>query len=229
MRDLFLASYLPVQAGTYFNRVLLVSQLAEIETDGVPELRDELFGQLQKVGKNYIQNIQYANHIYTNWNLPPLTLPKFPNDYFLWCSAFVRHLKEIIEPNGPEAWMHSYGYNLGDLCTSCWVLQTILQIQKRTDGAFDYTEQIENSVEDIAGIKFRFGAPAILLAKHDDDAYRFMWEHWQVLDKLMQALLDCNLKQVDFDIDQALMSTNILISKAGEIMQDVNSKLQEVD
>ncbi|MCP4441105.1 MAG: hypothetical protein GY810_19445 [Aureispira sp.] len=229
MKDLFLASYLPVQAGTYFNRVLLVSQLAEVTTDGVPELRDEMFGQLQKVGKNYIQNIQYANHLYTNWGLPPLTLPKYPNDYFLWCSAFVRHLKEIIEPDDPETWIHNYGYNLGDLSTSCWVLQTILTIRKKTNGAFDYAEQIANSIEDIAGIKFRFGAPAMLLTKHDDATYRFMWEHWQTLDGLLQDLIDCNLKEEDFDIDNALLCTNLLISKTGAIMQDVNSKLQETD
>lgn len=229
MRDIFLASYLPTQAGTYFNKVLIVSQLAEIKEGNVPEVYNELFGQLQTVGKNYIQNIQYANHLYTNWGLPPLTLPKFPNDYFLWCSAFIRHLKEIIEPNDPESWMHSYGYNLGDLSTTCWVLQTVLLIRQKTGGAFDYTEQIKSSAEDIIGLKFRFGAPAILLAKHDEDKYQFMWEEWRILDGLMQDLVNCKLREEDFDIDEALLCVNLLIGKTGKVMQAINAKLQEVD
>lgn len=183
---LFLASYLSTDASTYFNRVLIVSNLAQHPDPKVSEFRESFFQSLRNTGRQYVENIQHANSIYRELNLPELELPRFPDDYFTWVDKFRKYLRGTAPEKSEEQWIVDYGFYMASLCADLSILIWSLNLHLYALEAPEQLTQIEKTISDSNNTKFLWAGTALLLGQNNN--LRFLWEEWQSLNNLLEQL-----------------------------------------
>lgn len=190
----FSASFYVARAGIYFNRVLMVSHLAQQPDEELAKLRELWFGDLRAVGRFYVQMIQQAEGIYKQLpNLPALTLPKLPDDYFDWAKAFLQNFRSALTVGSQEELMFSYGFYLGNTLCNLEVLNWALSLHA-IGGAkgFAQQKQVAELLNDISSTQFKWGAPALLLGRVEKTQY--LWQAWRYLDDLLRQLHEIGAK-----------------------------------
>lgn len=212
--QLFQMSYLSADAAVYFNRVLLVSSLAQHPDAQVATLREAFFGFLKTQGRHYVGNIQRANHYYLELGLPALDLPKFPNDYFTWIGQFRKNLRDKIGSKNSNAYLFDFSYSMASLSGDIALLQWSLQLHATAPAAPNQRPQMESLINSVKDNKFRMPAPAMLLAT--EDAYRFIWQEWKSLEALLDQLLAFELPEKPEVFQQAIDFCDALLAKFRE-------------
>ncbi len=186
----FSASFYAMRAGIYFNRVLMVSSLAQQPDAGISALRDRWFAELRETGRFYVDMIKQATAVYQQQgSLAPLTMPKFPDDYFTWAATFLQTFRTTLTVGTQSELLFSYGYCLGNAYCDLEVLRWALELQEIGGGlGFDQDKQINTLLADLSETQFRWAAGAILLGK--DEKTHYLWQAWRYVDDLLKQLID---------------------------------------
>ena len=224
MDQYFIASYLSTQAATYFNRVLLVSSLAQHPDAKVAELRETFFQSLKNGGSQYINNIIQANNIYTDMDLEELDLPRLPEDYFHWVDAFRKNLRATTTENSTEQLIVDYAYHMACICTDLALLGWSLYLHLHAPAAPDQMPQIKSSISDLQRSKLIWSSTAILLGREED--MHFMWAEWQTLNHLLDQLHAFDLLNKPENQEAALNFADALLPKFHETVDNIISKLK---
>jgi hypothetical protein len=222
--DLFLASYYSTKAAVYFNRVLLVSNLAQHPDPRVSALREVFFQKLRDSGRYYVENIKQANEIYLEMNLPALDLPRLPNDYFAWLSEFRANLRNTTTDQSNEQLIIDYAFYMASISTDLALLNWSKQLHLEAPLATNQFEQIESSINDIKNTKFNWAAFAMLLGKNDQ--LRFFWEEWQSLDHLLEQYLAFDVVNKPENTTDSMRFSEALLPKFDEKATQIFNLLQ---
>ena len=190
----FSASFYAARAGIYFNRVLMVSHLAQNEDADISKLRELWFQDLRNVGKFYVQMIQQADNIYKNMpQLPPLSLPKYPDDYFEWAKQFLQNIRTTLTVGTQEECLFAYGFYLGNTYCNTEVLDWTLALHAvASEKGFDQQKQVAVLLDDLSDTQFKWGAPAMLLGR--DEKLTYLWQTWRYIDDLIKQMHDIKAK-----------------------------------
>ena len=226
MQKYFIASYLSTQSATYFNRVLIVSSLAQHPDDKVVEIRESFFESLKSGGKQYINNIIQANHIYTEMDLAELDLPRLPEDYFNWVEAFRKNLRATTTDQSAEQLIIDYAYHMGSICTDLALLAWALYMHLHAPAAPNQIPQIENSIADSQRSKTIWSSTAMLLGQKEE--LHVMWTEWKTLNDLLNQLYAFDLINKPENQEAALNFADALLPKFHETVDKLIESLKTV-
>lgn len=182
----YLIGYAAAEAGTYFNKVLLVSQLAQSGDSAIEATFKKLFTQLQSDGPRYAAAITVCEQQVQSLGHPTPAAPRVPEEYFTWVGDINKTMRSALGINTPEEWQYSYGWDLGEITCTLGLLDFVYELQDELQGASDYTQQVSTLVTDLANTVFRFSTSAVLLGTKSETY--FLWEHWKRIDEQLQLL-----------------------------------------
>jgi hypothetical protein len=185
----FGASYYASRAAVYFNRVLLVSSLAQNPDVKVSKIRDDFFAFLKKNGWVFIQYIQRSDAFYRTLKLEPLQLPKFPNDYFEWVSAFIGNMKRTLPQNATESILMDLGVKLGAISTelALFTWSSTLHL----DASYPQIKQLQECIDQINNALLLVASSSMIL--YQDPSTQFVFEHGQSIRSLLTSFTDFEL------------------------------------
>lgn len=178
--------YAAAEAGTYFNKVLLVSQLAQSGDEIVDTQFKQCLSQLQPEGPRYAAALVVCEQQVQSLGHPIPTLPRVPDEYFAWVGDINTTMRSALGINSPEEWLYSYGWDLGEITCTLGLLDFVYVLQSNLQGKSDYTQQQNILFEDLAKTLFRFSTSAVLLGTKPETY--FLWEHWKRIDEQLQPL-----------------------------------------
>lgn len=214
LAQLFQLSYLSADASIYFNRVLLVSSLAQHPDPQVAALRENFFGFLKKQGRYYVGNIQKANAAYLELGLPAMELPRFPNDFFDWISAFRKNLISSVDAESQERWIMDLGYYMASISGDIGLLQWSLKLHHEAPNAPNQIKQIESLTQAAQRAKQIMKGLSMLLGS--DEQLRILWQEWKSLEALLDQLLAYDLPNDPTTFEEAIAFSEALLSKYRE-------------
>jgi hypothetical protein len=223
LSQLFQLSYLSADAGIYFNRVLFVSSLAQHPDPKVAAIREEYFGFLRTQGRYYVGNIQKANGAYLELGLPALELPKYPNDFFDWISAFRKNLLTKVEEQSLERWTIDYGYYMASISGDIGLLQWALRLKAEAPNAPDQTKQIESLISSAQRSKQIMAGLSMLLGSNEP--LRILWQEWKSLEALLDQLLAYDLPNDPEKFQEAISFSEALLAKYRERAEAISKAL----
>ncbi len=223
LQNYFLASYLSTQASTYFNRVLLVSNLAENPDPKVVELREAYFQSLRNAGQQYVANIVQANSIYDEFNLPELDLPRLPEDYFHWVEAFRKHLRASVEENSKEQFLVDYAYHMASICTDLAIFVWSMYLHLHAKQGPDMLPNLKQFVEGSQRSKLIWAGTAVLLGRQE--GLLFLWQEWQSIDHLLNQFYAFGILENSEKQQEALYFADALLPKFHETVDRIVSGL----
>lgn len=152
IKDIFLAGYVSAQAGTYFNQVIMVTELAEYDDENVIEEYASLFKKVKESGKLYVDNIKYVAQVANKHRIPLPDLPKHPEQYFKWIKAVQLGFSGERMPEEISPAYFTHASHLGDLTTSLYILDNYIYLHQKF-GALDYSESIKTLLDDILKLR----------------------------------------------------------------------------
>jgi hypothetical protein len=227
LHKLFLASYLSSQASTYFNRVLMVSSLAQHPDEKVSEFRDSFFESLRNSGRQYVDNIKNANEIYSDMDLPELDLPRFPEDYFKWMERFRKNIRNSVENQSEDQLIIDYAFYMASICSDLAILVWALYLHQYAPNGPNQAAQLKKSIDDSKNAKFIWAGTAVLLGQRED--LRFLWEEWQSLDNLLDQFYAFAIPENTENIVEAISFADALLPKFHEKVDFIVGKLKALD
>ncbi|MCB9681180.1 MAG: hypothetical protein H6733_06875 [Alphaproteobacteria bacterium] len=128
-RALFLAAHHAAWSGAYFQRVMLVAQLAQHPDDAVAAYRDRLFAALKQEGAAVGPLVVLADTIARAHGLDLPPRPAVPAAWEPWSRALRQGLWGRVDLKKPDAAPLPFGWELGMLRTTLAVLVTLIEIQ----------------------------------------------------------------------------------------------------
>lgn len=219
----FQLSYLSADAGIYFNRVLLVSSLAQHPDPKVAALREKFFSFLKTQGRYYVGNIQKANAAYLELGLPALELPRFPNDFFDWISTFRKNLISSVDEQSEERWIMDYGYYMGSISGDVSLLQWSLKLHYEAPNAPNQVKQIESLIQAAQRAKQIMKGLSMLLGSNEN--LRILWQEWKSLEALLDQFLAYDLPNDPAKFEKAIAFSEALLAKYREGSETIYKNL----
>ncbi len=148
-------------------------------------------------------------------------MPKFPNDYFEWVSAFVGNIKRTLPQNSTESILMDLGVKLGaisaELALFTW--SSTLHL----DASYPQIKQLQECIDQINNALLVVGTSSMIL--YQDPSTQFVFEHGQSIRSLLTSFTDFEL--ID---NSSLLREKKSQAEAAliEIEQQVNEILQKM-
>lgn len=184
-KRLFMAGYYMAYAVTYFNKVLIVSQLSAFTDKETVATRDKMMVELKESGSQFVTMIKEASNIASFLQIGTPPLPKFPDDYFNWVSATIKAFDNKYPVMTVEGMLFHTGFDLGNIGSNCSIINTCFEIENQTNLTINKTDQIQLLIKDIFNSDYILAGRSLLLARLGN--IEFVREEWL---KINQSLND---------------------------------------
>ncbi len=182
-----LAGYYIAYPGTYFNKVLIISELAQHPDIKVAAVRDRWMQELKESGGQFVNQIGEAVKIANHFEVGAPPMPKFPNEYFDWAGGIYKAFKAKLLHGSSEVLAFDQGFHLANIASNCNIIKACLHLQLETNGVIEKTELINHLIIDSLNSDLLLGGGAILLSRSLNNGK--IHEDW----KLMSDKLKVNL------------------------------------
>lgn len=220
----FLAAYYIVYPATYFNKVLMVSELAQHPNPTVAAARDQWMKELKESGGQFVMQIKEAIKIAENFGIAYPPLPRFPEEYFNWVSELTQNFNQKFPSQSKEGLAFQLGFDLANTASNLSIMYASLFLQKETANVIDKTAQVQHLIKDSFNSDFKSGGTAMLLSMQlSNDAIR---EEWIQLSDQLKSTFDNQAPVIDSNnVTGYLEKTNTLLGITNQTIKKVTTYL----
>lgn len=185
----FTASFYAARLGSYYNRVLIASQLSETQDMDLIKLRQLWIEELRNISPFYVKMLAQAQGIYQHFfsNLPKINAPQDANEYFDWSLNYLNYIGSTLTLGNANESIYSYAFHMGNIYCNLETLNWSLglhSIAKEKNMA--QHKQIAQSLEEISKSKTKWSAAAINLGNYTE--FKELWQIWRTLQNDLEGI-----------------------------------------
>ena len=125
----FVAGHNLGYVGSYFDQVLMASQLERSDHPKAKEHLQNMIANLKRVAPNFVQRLREIAQVATHCGLPARELPAHPPEYQKWAPTIHMDFLQIWDVDDVHGWLFGHAFALGEMRNLLIVLLVSMDMQ----------------------------------------------------------------------------------------------------
>ena len=171
-QQIFIVGHNLGYVGSYFDQVILASQMERSTDPKAKEHVQHMVGNLKKVAPNFVNRLRQIELIASEVGLPKRTLPALPPEYRTWAPQIHIDFMSRWSEENIEGWLFGHAFAIGELRNLLIVLMVGIDLQ--ANFSIDYKEQLKTLLLRSKDIMMRYENTALRL--ETDERFRFFYD-----------------------------------------------------
>ena len=171
-QQIFIVGHNLGYVGSYFDQVILASQMERSTAPAAKEHVQNMVGNLKKVAPNFVNRLRQIELIASELGLPKRALPALPAEYREWAPLIHIDFMKQWSESDIEGWLFGHAFAMGELRNLLIVLMVGIDLQ--ANFSVDYKEQLKTLILRSKDIMMRYEHTALRL--ESDERFRFFYD-----------------------------------------------------
>ena len=193
-QQIFIVGHNLGYVGSYFDQVILASQMERSTDPKAKEHVQNMVGNLKKVAPNFVSRLRQIELISSQIGLPKRPLPALPAEYREWAPQIHIDFMKLWSEEDVEGWLFGHAFALGEIRNLLIVLMVGIDLQ--ANFSIDYKEQLKILLLRSKDIMMRYEHSALRL--ENDTRFRFFYDTTLECSPKLRKALQLNEEAVVF-------------------------------
>ena len=180
--------------GSYFDQVLLASQMSRLTDPKSQEHTKNMVANLQKVAPNFVQRLRFIQECAKRCGLTERKLPALPDEYKQWAPKIHMEFMELWSIEDDEGWLFAHAFAVGELRNLLIVL--LVSMDLKANFAIQNKDQIALIIKRGVETLNRYEQTALRLEKHE--IYQFFYDKSLFHGASLRQLLNMQDSAIEF-------------------------------